>query len=147
MAAVDMRGLAQTCLHDMAADYPAAQVDIDSLPPATGDAAALRQVFANLIGNALKYSSRKDTPRIEIGAREREGEAVYFVRDNGAGFNMEYAQRLFGVFQRVHTDAEFPGTGVGLAIVKNIVERHGGRVWAEAAKDEGATFYFSLGGR
>jgi light-regulated signal transduction histidine kinase (bacteriophytochrome) len=104
-------------------------------------------VFANLIGNALKYSSRRDSPRIEIGAPEVEGETVYFVRDNGTGFSMEYAQRLFGVFQRMHTDAEFPGTGVGLAIVKNIVERHGGRVWAEAAKDEGATFYFTLGGR
>ncbi|MBI4990012.1 MAG: PAS domain S-box protein [Rhodocyclales bacterium] len=147
MAAVDMGGLAQACLHDLAADYPAAQVDIGGLPAATGDAAALRQVFANLIGNALKYSSKKDSPRIEIGAREAEGETVYFVRDNGAGFNMEYAQRLFGVFQRVHTDAEFPGTGVGLAIVKNIVERHGGRVWAEAAKDEGATFHFTLDGR
>jgi PAS domain S-box-containing protein len=147
MAEVDMRGLAQACLHDLAADYPAAQVDIGGLPAAMGDEAALRQVFANLIGNALKYSSRRDSPRIEIGAPEVEGETVYFVRDNGTGFSMEYAQRLFGVFQRMHTDAEFPGTGVGLAIVKNIVERHGGRVWAEAAKGEGATFYFTLGGR
>ncbi len=146
MVQVDMRGLAQACLHDLAADYPAAQVDIGRLPPATGDAAALRQVLANLIGNALKYSSKKESPRIEIDAREETEEAVYFVRDNGAGFSMEYADRLFGVFQRMHTDAEFPGTGVGLAIVKNIVERHGGRVWAEAVKGEGAAFYFTLGG-
>jgi PAS domain S-box-containing protein len=147
MSGVDMRGLAQACVHDLAADYPAAQVGIGGLPAATGDEAALRQVFANLIGNALKYSSKRDSPRIEIGAAEVGGETVYFVRDNGAGFNMEYAQRLFGVFQRMHADTEFPGTGVGLAIVKNIVERHGGRIWAEAAKDEGATFYFTLGNR
>ena len=145
-APVDMRALAQACVQELAGDYPAAQVAVDSLPPATGDEAALRQVLANLIGNALKYSSKKAAPRIGIGTQEVDGITAYFVRDNGAGFNMEYARRLFGVFQRVHTDAEFPGTGVGLAIVKNIVERHGGRVWAEAAKDEGATFWFTLGG-
>ena len=145
MGPVGMREMAQACLHELAGDYPSAQVAVGPLPPATGDAAALRQVFANLIDNALKYSSRKDAPRIEIGANEQKGEVVYFVRDNGAGFSMEYAHRLFGVFQRMHSDAEFPGTGVGLAIVKNIVERHGGRIWAEAVKEEGATFYFTLG--
>lgn len=143
---VDMRELAHACLAELADDYPAAQVDIGPLPPATGDRTALRQVLTNLIGNALKYSSRKEAPVVEVGARQEEGECVYFVRDNGAGFSMQYAQRLFGVFQRMHTDAEFPGTGVGLAIVKRIVERHGGRVWVEAAPGKGATFHFTLGG-
>jgi len=144
MAQVDMHGLAQACLDEQAGDYPAARIVLGPLPPAFGDETALRQVFANLIGNALKYSSKQEAPRIEIGAQEQEGETAYYVRDNGAGFSMEYAQRLFGVFQRMHTDAEFPGTGIGLAIVKNIVERHGGRVWAESVKGEGATFRFTL---
>jgi len=145
MAPVDMRELAQACLAEQSHEYSSARIDIGPLPPATGDKAALRQVFSNLIGNALKYSSKKGTPVVEIGARELNGECVYFVRDNGAGFDMAFAQRLFGVFQRMHTDAEFPGTGVGLAIVKNIVERHDGRVWVEAAPEAGATFFFTLG--
>jgi len=120
-------------------------VSVGSLPSAVGDEAMLRQVFTNLIGNALKYSSKTERPEVHVDARQQDGETVYFVKDNGAGFDMERAGRLFSVFHRLHSEAEFSGTGVGLAIVKHIVERHGGRVWAEAAPAQGATFYFTLG--
>jgi light-regulated signal transduction histidine kinase (bacteriophytochrome) len=101
-------------------------------------------VWANLIANALKFSSRCERAVISITGEEKEGESVYCVRDNGAGFDMRYENKLFGVFQRLHDRKEFEGTGVGLAIVKRIVDRHGGRVWASGAPDKGAAFYFSL---
>ena len=121
-----------------------ATIEVAPLPPAQADAALLRQVWTNLIGNALKYSAKKAEARVDIGAREDAGETVYWVRDNGAGFDMRYAQKLFGVFQRLHRADEFEGTGVGLAIVQRIVARHGGRVWAEGEPGAGACFYFSL---
>jgi light-regulated signal transduction histidine kinase (bacteriophytochrome) len=96
------------------------------------------------VGNGLKYSAKRDAPRVEIGGKVQGAEHVYWVRDNGAGFDMRYAQKLFGVFQRLHRVEEFPGTGVGLAIVQRIVVRHGGRAWAEGKPGEGACFYFSL---
>ena len=105
----------------------------------------LEQVLQNLIGNALKYSAKNPQPTIEIGAAERDGRTVYCVKDNGAGFDMRYADKLFGMFQRMHPESEFPGTGVGLAIVKRLVERHGGEVWATAEPGRGAQFYFTLG--
>ncbi|MDD5250090.1 MAG: ATP-binding protein [Rhodocyclaceae bacterium] len=142
---IDVRALAQTVAAELQSDYPAAQIDIGDLPVAVGDPPMLRQVWMNLIGNALKFSSRRAAPRIEIAAaRDAEGSVVYSIRDNGAGFDMTYAARLFGVFQRMHRADDFPGTGAGLAIVKRIVERHGGRIWAEAVADEGATFRFTL---
>jgi light-regulated signal transduction histidine kinase (bacteriophytochrome) len=104
----------------------------------------IKQVLTNLISNALKYSSKKTAPEIKIGFRDDETSLVYYVKDNGAGFNMAYADKLFGVFQRLHLQEEFEGSGVGLALVKRIILKHNGEVWAEAAENAGATFYFRL---
>jgi signal transduction histidine kinase len=118
---------------------------IDRLPPVMGDSSMLRQVFTNLIGNAVKYSQPRELAVIEVGcAGEEDGRRVYYVRDNGVGFDMKYVDKLFGLFQRLHATGEFEGTGIGLANVRRIVERHGGRIWADGVPGEGATFYFSL---
>jgi signal transduction histidine kinase len=143
-ARVDMNGLVREVLGELRGEFPAAQVALAPLPPATGDRVLLRQVWANLIGNALKYSSRSPAPRVEVGAREDGAETEYWVRDNGAGFDPRYAGKLFAVFQRLHDADEFPGTGVGLAIVQRVVTRHGGRVAAEGKPGEGARFCFTL---
>ncbi len=143
-AAVDLDVLARDIVREQAEHHPAARIDIAPLPPVVGDAIMLRQVFANLVANALKFSARRTQPVVEIGASVDNGMAHCFIRDNGAGFDMAHAGKLFQLFQRVHHEREFPGTGVGLAIVKRIIERHGGRVWAEAAPDAGATFHFTL---
>jgi signal transduction histidine kinase len=139
-------------------------VRIGSLGECEGDASLIEQVLVNLISNAFKFTRGRDPASIEIGRLQRgnEGqrgnedqrsdggdqqrgeEQVYFVRDNGAGFDMKYAAKLFGVFQRLHSTSQFEGTGVGLSIVQRIIERHGGRIWAESAPDKGATFFFTL---
>jgi signal transduction histidine kinase len=125
-------------------DGPKAEFRLGSLPRAAGDRVLLGQVWANLLANALKFSSRRQKPLIEVSAVTDEKEHVYFVRDNGAGFDPRYQSKLFGVFQRLHDSSEFPGTGVGLALVQRIVARHGGRVWADGKPGDGATFYFTL---
>jgi light-regulated signal transduction histidine kinase (bacteriophytochrome) len=143
--AVDMTALAREVVEELRADSPAA-VTLQELPAAHADRTLIRQVWTNLIGNAFKYSAKRAQASIEIGGREEQAENTYWVRDNGAGFDMRYVAKLFGVFQRLHRDDEFPGTGVGLAIVQRVVTRHGGRAWAEGRPGEGACFYFSLPG-
>jgi signal transduction histidine kinase len=120
------------------------QITINELLPTTADIALMGNVLTNLISNAIKYSSKNENAKVEIGSERKNGENVYWVKDNGVGFDMKYYDKLFGVFQRLHSVAEFDGTGVGLALVKRIVTRHGGRVWAEAEPGKGATFYIAL---
>lgn len=147
-AQVDMEALARAAADDLrreaALGAAAATIEIGQLPAARGDAGLLQQVWANLIGNALKYSRTKPAPTVEISASEQNGDLVYRVRDNGVGFDPAFADKLFGVFQRLHSADEFEGTGVGLALVQRILERHGGRIWADAEPGQGATFYFTL---
>ena len=142
----DMEELARGALEEakLAAGAGNLQVDIGPLPPARGDISMLRQVFANLLSNAIKFSRPKQAPKIQVGGYIAGNEAVYFVKDNGVGFDMKYADKLFGVFERLHGVDEFEGTGIGLAIVKRIAGRHGGRAWAEGEPGEGATIYFAL---
>jgi signal transduction histidine kinase len=149
LAEIDMTALVGSIVRDLQLDatHNGAEVVATPLPGARGDAGMLRQVWINFISNALKYSSRAPHPKVEIGGRDDGTERVYWVRDNGVGFDMAYVGRLFGVFQRLHRTEDFEGTGVGLAIVQRVVVRHGGRVWAEGKPDAGATFYFSLPAR
>ncbi|MBS1819948.1 MAG: PAS domain S-box protein [Acidobacteria bacterium] len=143
---VDMTALARETLDEVQRQHPGRTVraTLDDVPPAMGDPGVLRQVWANLIGNAFKFTAPRPDATIEIGGRSGASTVRYYVRDNGVGFDMRYADKLFGVFQRLHTSAEFEGTGVGLALVQRIVARHGGEVWAEAEVGRGATFWFSL---
>ncbi len=141
---VNMRSLVDSVLRDLQHERAAALVEIGELPAATGDATLLRHVWQNLIGNAFKFSARAEAPRVEIGGRRTGGKVEYYVRDNGAGFDPRYAEKLFGLFQRLHSPADFEGTGVGLAIVQRIVHRHGGEVSATGAPERGATFRFTL---
>ena len=143
---IDMTALAGAVAAEATALYvgPRPLIDIADLPAVQGDATVIRQVWSNLIGNALKYSAKRPEPRVKISGRIENREAIYQVEDNGAGFDMRYADKLFGVFQRLHRTEDFSGTGVGLAIVHRIIARHGGRVWAQGTPDVGACFQFSL---
>jgi len=140
--------LARQALEELERDQDGRRVEISiaDTPQCQADPTLLKQVLVNLLSNALKYTRKREVGRIEVGCEERNGEAIYFVKDNGTGFDMRYADKLFGVFQRLHRAEEYEGTGVGLAIVQRIIHRHGGRVWAEAETGKGATFYFTLEG-
>jgi signal transduction histidine kinase len=144
-AEIDMHRLVEEVFGELqASGGRSLKVVLAALPPARGDALLVKQTWANLLGNAIKFSGKREQPVIEVSGYENGAENVYCVKDNGAGFDMKYIDKLFGVFQRLHSAEEFAGTGVGLAIVQRVVSRHGGRVWAEGKVDEGAAFHFSL---
>jgi PAS domain S-box-containing protein len=145
---VEPAKLVQNALDDLSAAQEGREitVTVGDLPPCWADPTLLRQVFANLLGNAFKFTKTRNPAIIEVGSDNHTGEPVYFVKDNGVGFDMQYANKLFGVFQRLHRAEEYEGSGVGLATVQRIILRHGGRIWAEGEVDQGATFYFTLGG-
>jgi PAS domain S-box-containing protein len=144
--AIDMTALARTVFDECAAREPGRpfQFKLQPLPSAEGDPSMIRQMLVNLIANSIKYTRPKNPAEIEIGCRREGEENIYYVKDNGVGFDLKYVSKLFGVFQRLHTEDEFEGTGVGLALVQRIIHRHGGRVWADAKINEGATFFFTL---
>lgn len=144
---IDLSALAREVgaeLLALQADAQGVQLQVADGLRAQADALLVRRVLENLLGNALKYSAKVSEPRVELGCMPATNPPVYFVRDNGAGFDMQHADKLFGMFQRLHSAKDFPGTGVGLAGVRNIIRRHGGRVWAEAQPGQGACFYFTL---
>jgi PAS domain S-box-containing protein len=144
---VDMEKIAHEAIDELAAAASSGEnphYEIEHIPPIRGDRNMLRQVFINLLANAIKFSCNQEPPRIKVGATIEGVETIYYINDNGVGFDMRYVDKLFGVFQRLHSMDEFEGTGIGLAIVKRIITRHGGRVWAEGKLNEGATFYFAL---
>ena len=146
---VDTADLVITALRELAPLHQGRTVEIRTatLPGCWGDPALLKQVWLNLLSNAIKYTQGRTPAIIEIGCVRDQGEDVYFVSDNGTGFDMKYVHKLFGVFQRLHRAEEFEGTGVGLAIVQRVVNRHAGRVWAQAEEGVGSTFRFTLGGK
>jgi PAS domain S-box-containing protein len=146
MVNVDMDELIREAWEEMVTIDPDRSMilNMEPIPALRGDRTLIRQVYGNLLGNAVKFTNTRETAVIEVGSFTKDNERVYFVRDNGVGFDMKHYSKLFGVFQRLHSDAEYVGTGIGLALVQRSVERHGGRVWAQAEVDKGATFYFTL---
>ncbi len=146
---VEMREMVEDIIHVLGVMDPnveKAEIKVHPIKPAQCDSSLIRQVWVNLISNAIKYSRNSEQPCIEIGSENKNGETIYYVKDNGVGFDMKYYGKLFGVFQRLHKVSEFEGTGVGLALVHRIIIKHGGKIWAEAALRQGATFYFTLPG-
>jgi PAS domain S-box-containing protein len=141
---IDMTELARELIEKLSESGSRAAFQLPELPGVLGDRPMIAQVLENLLSNAVKFSRKVDEPRIELGALAGGSENIYFVKDNGIGFDMKYIDAIFGVFQRLHSSEDFEGTGVGLAIVEQVVTKHGGRVWAEGKPGEGATFYFSL---
>lgn len=143
---IDMESLARDIFNELKPSIETrnVQLEIKSLPSASGDRTLIQQVLNNLITNSIKFTKNKENAKIEIGGNSRKNENTYYVKDNGAGFNMKYVNKLFGLFQRLHSSEEFEGTGVGLSIVQRVIRRHGGRVWGEGKVNEGATIYFTL---
>jgi light-regulated signal transduction histidine kinase (bacteriophytochrome) len=146
MSQINMEDLIHSIFQELTSskDRERIEFQVASLPQAFGDRALIRQVWTNLLSNAIKFSAIRERAIIQVTGIQTSGEIIYAVNDNGAGFDMHYIDKLFGVFQRLHSEREFPGTGVGLAIVQRIILRHGGRVWAEGQSGQGASFYFSL---
>jgi light-regulated signal transduction histidine kinase (bacteriophytochrome) len=142
---VNLGAMAESVFADLRRQQPDRHITFHAVSDlfVEGDARLIRIALENLLGNAWKFTSRKADAEIEVGQTMQGQERVYFVRDNGAGFDMAYADKLFGAFQRLHTTSEFPGTGIGLATVQRIMHRHGGRIWAQSAPGQGATFYFT----
>ena len=143
---LDMNAIAKSVLEEIVARHKERkpEADLKPLPAARGDEALMRQVFFNLLSNAVKFTRHREVARIQIGSESDSEQNMYYVKDNGVGFDAKYSNKLFGVFQRLHSEAEFEGTGVGLALVQRIIHRHGGRIWAEGKLNEGATFFFTL---
>ena len=140
-----MNELVENTVAEIARSIPhRAEIKINDLHSVQSDIGLMKQVMVNLISNAIKYSSKKEHPLVEIKSELKDRDVVFSVKDNGAGFDMQYVNKLFGVFQRLHAVDEFEGTGVGLAIVQRIINKHGGKVWAEGKVNEGATIYFSI---
>jgi two-component system sensor histidine kinase/response regulator len=146
LQSISLDQLVEDVVEDLRSEAAGRHVDwkIGALPSMECDRGLMERVFANLLGNSLKYTRGRPTALIEVGASIQDGHSVIFVRDNGAGFDMKYASKLFDAFQRLHSQKEFEGTGIGLATVQRIIQRHGGRIWAEAEQQKGATFFFSL---
>jgi light-regulated signal transduction histidine kinase (bacteriophytochrome) len=143
---VDVTALVNSVLEKLLAGHAGRkpEVELKALPPAHADEALMRQVFASLLSNAIKFTAHREVPRIEISGQSDSEQTVYYVKDNGVGFEARHANKLFGVFHRLHGQEEFEGAGVGLALVQRIIQRHGGRIWAESVVNEGATFHFAL---
>jgi light-regulated signal transduction histidine kinase (bacteriophytochrome) len=143
---VDMNTVVHVGIHEMKMkeEVITADISVGDLHASICDQQLIKQVWVNLISNAIKYSRKKSNPKIEIGSYEKDGSTVYYIKDNGAGFDMKFSTKLFGVFSRLHDRAEFDGTGVGLALVHRLITKLNGKVWATGKVDEGATFYFSL---
>ena len=143
---VSIAALVKDVLNDLGKEQAnrSVEVKIGDLPAAAGDISLLKQVYVNLLSNAFKFTRKRENAIVEVGSQRQGDETIYFVRDNGAGFDMKYAEKLFGVFERLHTVEEFEGTGVGLSIVQRIIQKHGGRIWAESEVDKGAAFYFTI---
>jgi light-regulated signal transduction histidine kinase (bacteriophytochrome) len=144
---VDSVALVRLCVAELTDEFNGrdVRISIGDLPACSADPALLKQVWLNLLGNAIKYSRQRPITEIVVGSRLSENTVAYFCRDNGAGFDLSHADKIFGVFQRLHRADEYEGTGVGLAIVEQVIRRHGGRIWAQAEVNRGATFYFTLG--
>jgi len=144
---IDMKKLAEDIFAEQKKECPERKIhfNVKTVPTCRADRVLIKQVLFNLISNAIKYTKAKEDTAIEIGSRKIDGKATYYIKDNGIGFDIKYADKMFGLFQRLHSTKEFEGTGVGLAIVQRLVNRHRGKIWAEAKPNEGATFYFTLG--
>jgi light-regulated signal transduction histidine kinase (bacteriophytochrome) len=143
---IDMKNIVNTVYHEAtsAEERKRIKFNVANLPPIDGDTNLMRQVWMNLIKNAIKYSSKRKQAIISVTSQEEKNKVTYCIKDNGAGFNMKYVDKLFGVFKRLHNEKDFKGTGIGLSLVQRIIKRHDGNVWAEGEVDKGALFYFSL---